>query len=356
MRPTLFAAALLLASALPLSGTTAAEILTGSGTALVRQFDSDSHGASAEAEVPISAGLGQGLQAGYHGTVFRFQLIRPDKKAVGFLVWTVPVVEPFFGTFSDGQDGVGLVYYEQTPGNMSQKLFLSDSWTGAISLDQVAIGSDRRVVAHFDCTIVDYGPDGKADTADDGTRDILDAAALFTTRNAPTSMQYYESGGTVCVYEEPILFYDDGCTTDSREPDYGGGYYDSASADDEYDDASCSGDTYDDGGGSDYDYDDYETSDEDEDDYSNDCDFSDDDSGDDYDDGSDDSDDYGDDYEYQARIRTMSWAGAFAARGGAGRSPLRVLLPLATIVVVLVSLRMGSGRRENRARRITPIA
>jgi hypothetical protein len=307
-------AAFLLAAA---PAARATEIVTGGGTATVELTDGSGK-QGPKGEVSLAAGLAEGIRDGYSGSVLRIQFVRPDAKAVGFIVWSVPALAPVAGTYVDGQPDVGLVYYEQVPGAPGKKLFLSDEWAGSLEIAETLLQGERRVTAHFSCEVRDFGADDAADTADDRIR-IITGAVLLGHAGDMSTVQYYETGGTVYVYEEPVVLYGDGCSPPPDDPD-DSGYYDSASEDDTYDDTSCEGDTYDD----------------DSDDSSDDWD-----SGDDYE--SDSGDDWfsGDEYEELAeatlRVDVVPASALPPARHGA--APARVLVPLCLALLVLLSVR-----------------
>ena len=300
-------------------------VTTGGGTATVTQNLDGAPHQYVTKDVSLVAALAENItEPG--SVVLRFQFVRPDSKGVGFLVWSIPAYQPLEGMFVRGQDGVGVLYYEQTSGNPGEKLFLSDEWEGTMTVRTETLGSGN-VLASFSIELRDFGPDHAGHTPDDRVRTIENASVVLFAQGDLSGVEYYESDGEVYVYEETVIVYDEGCSggPDDYDDDYG---YDGGDSDDDWESGGCDGDTWDD----DDDWDDSGWDDSDWD-------------GDDYDwEDDDDSEWDGDDYEYQ--VKTMSWTAGLNRLLHDARRPLR-LAPLLLGLLVVLMLKRRTRKRNS---------
>ncbi len=250
--------------ALPLlmicQGTDAA-VVAGGGTVAVAQGPDVANPHGLFADVRMTGALSSNVTPD-GGVVVRFQFVRPDSKAIAFFVLTLPDISPLKGVFMPSTAGTDLLYYEQAPGDDSNQLFVSSAWAGEIAADEPLGGGLANVTLAFHLTIVDEGPDGALNTADDLKRTLKGDKVQLALRGDLSGLSYTYVGDEVYVSSDTVIIYEDGC---SGSPDYYDDYdyYDSPDYTDETDEtyyeddwegSSCDGDTYDDSdSGSDWD-------------------------------------------------------------------------------------------------------
>lgn len=323
-----------------------ATIQAGGGVVAVTQGpDSENPGALTR-EVFALAGMSGNMGTDQSGTALRLQFLRPDSEAVGFLVIVAPVPPTGISSFDANSPWLDLLYYEQSPDNPREKLFVSAVWDGDIATTSPTLSTRNQLRLGFDLVVIDVGPDGIDGSSDDRVRRLQADNITVEARGDMTAATYASDQGNVYVSSETIVVYDDGCSRDTDyydDSDYSD--YDSSwdSSDSSFGDSSCEGDTYDD-------------SDWDSSDSSGSCDS------DDWDD-SDDSGDWEGDWEtgssstdgdfesshdtevFVMGLRTMSWLSPLMVVGRRlVHGPFRRMLPLIAGLLLLGVLRIRSTR------------
>ena len=293
------------------------------------------------------------------GLVIRVEYPRPllaltAEAAYGTLVLDLPadVMGVVAGSLA-AEDGFFKALYYEVAAEDNALLFRTDAWDGELTWLHPPDPEDGYLRVTARLRMVDWGPDGAADTADDRVRDLTGVTIrLFRTLepvSLPEGEDIYIPDDEIYVGGEVVTYYDDGCNDDPTLDDYDE-YYDE---DDSYyygeDDSGCDGDTWDD--------DDRDSGD----DSSCDDDWDDSDDSDDWDDSdwdsdSDDSDWEGDDWasaprRLDGRILGAALPGLVRRAILVNRRALRVCLPLALGLLFVLGLK-GITRRRSDVHRV----
>lgn len=252
---------LLVLPLLALVAPASAAVVAGGGTVQVTQGPDSQTPKELGASVRMTGALSANVTDD-GGVIIRFQFVRPDARAIAFLVLTLPENSPLTGTYLPTTPGTDLLYYEQAPGDDSNQFFVSSAWAGEISAQEPLAGGLADVTLALNLTVVDEGSDGQLNTDDDQVRRIQGNKVRLALRGDLSGLSYTYVGDEVYISSDTVIIYEDGC---SGSPDYYDDYdyYDSPEYTDEtgdsyqYEDdwegSSCDGDTYDD---SDSDWDD----------------------------------------------------------------------------------------------------
>jgi len=235
-----------------LAGSSDAAVVSGGGEALVVQGPDASSSTRVDARVRMVGAWATGI-AGRGELLVRFQFVRPDARAVSFLIINLPDTAPLSGLFVPSTPGVSLSYYEVFPDSPEEPLFVADEWDGEVLASEPAAAGHDDLTLGLKVKLVDQGPDGVSGSEDDQVRTIYAERLRMAVRGSFQAPSYTYVDDDVYVTGDAVVILSDGCGGDPGYDDY---YYDDPYYDENYDEeseyytdvdsSSCDGDSYDD--------------------------------------------------------------------------------------------------------------